>query len=125
MPVSMAMSDMWVGSPITWQGWRARRGEAAQERRSWRGETCNDRSEAQSTHERRQGQRHACQCPWLCLTCGWGAPSHGKDGERGKARLRRRGGAGEAKSVMTGAKLRAHTSVGKGRDMHASVHGYV
>jgi hypothetical protein len=47
------------------------------------------------------------------------------EGERGEARRRRRGGAGEAKRVMTGAKLRAHTSVGKGRYMHASVHGYV
>jgi hypothetical protein len=60
---------------------RARRGEAAQERRSWRGEKCNDRSEAQSTHERMQGQRHACQCPCLCLACGWGALSHGRDGK--------------------------------------------
>jgi hypothetical protein len=66
MPVSMAMPGMWVGNPITWQGWRARRGEAA-----------------------------------------------------------KRGGASEASSVMTGAKLRAHTSVGKGRGMHASVHVYV
>ena len=47
------------------------------------------------------------------------------EGERGEARRRKRGGAGEARSAMTGARLRAHTSVCKGRGMHASVHGYV
>ena len=46
------------------------------------------------------------------------------EGERGEARRRKRGGAGEARSAMTGARLRAHTSVGKGRGMHASVHVY-
>jgi hypothetical protein len=35
---------------------------------------------------------------------------------RRRERHARRGGAGEAISVMTGSKLRSHTSVGKGRE---------
>ena len=81
MPMLMAMPDMWVGSPITWQGWQDARRAHSSEHTAQSTRKCSDRGKAQGTHERRQGQRHACQCPWLCLTCGWGALSHGRDGK--------------------------------------------